>query len=96
MSGGHDDDHGHGGASGHGPAAGHEEGPAEFPPVPPDRWISPAKTDFEQPFPGSGLLWPPFWLAVALALWAATSAWPGRMGEHHPEGGPEHEAPAER
>lgn len=84
MSGGHGhDQHAHG----HAPESAHDEGPAEFPPLPETRWISPARADFEKPFPGSSLLWPVFWLCVVAAGWAATSAYPGKMGGGHEDHG---------
>ena len=62
----------HGGHDAHGaPAAAESHGPAEFPPVPDPRSITPAREDFEQPWPGKLLVWPFVWTAVALVFFAA-------------------------
>ena len=92
MSGGHGHDggsahgaaHGHGGGHGaghdaHGASGSHEShGPAEIPAAPDERVISPARGDFEQPWPGKGLLWPLVWTGVAgvlALLWWRTRSW---------------------
>jgi hypothetical protein len=64
--GGHADPHAHGAAG-----DAHGGGPAEIPPVPAVRSITPAAADFLLPTPGAGLLWPLLWLGVGLLLYAA-------------------------
>lgn len=88
---GHDAGHGHD-AAGAGTHASH--GPAEIPAAPAERWISPARADFEQPWPGKGLLWPLVWTGVAgvLALLAMTSRGPILQGEHGGAATPAHGA----
>jgi len=90
---GHDAGHGssgHGAAGhGHGGGGAHEaHGPAEIPAAPAERCISPARADFEQPWPGKGLLWPLVWTGVAgvLALLALGSRGPILKGEHGEHG----------
>ncbi len=99
MAGGHGHDggsahgaaHGHGGGhaatDSHGAAShgtGGADGPAEIPAAPAERCISPARADFEQPWPGKGLLWPLVWTAVAGVLALLAVAWRGEIlqGEH--------------
>ena len=91
MSGGHGHDggsahgaaHGHGGGHGaghdaHGASGAHEShGPAEIPAAPDERVISPARGDFEQPWPGKGLLWPLVWTGVAGVLALLAITWRG-------------------
>ncbi len=104
MGHGHDD-HGHSSAHGHGAADAHghgaadahadaSHGPAEFPPVPDPRVISPAREDFEQPWPGRLLLWPALWAVVGLLIFVAARSWGRPIGafdrEEHEAG---HEAP---
>ena len=43
-------------------------GPAEFPPVPAVRSITPAPEEYALPPPGTGLLWPVVWLLVAVVF----------------------------
>ena len=75
MSHGHDD-HGHA-------AAGVPlHGPAEFPPVPNPRSISPAREDFDAPWPGKLLVWPFLWTVVALLFFVAARSWGHPIGEH--------------
>lgn len=111
MGHGHDD-HGHSSAHGHA-AHGHDahghgagdahaaasHGPAEFPPMPNPRVISPAREDFEQPWPGRLLLWPAVWTVVGLCLFVAARSWGRPIGEydreaHAAEHGEGHGAPA--
>ena len=62
----------HGGHDAHGAAPATEShGPAEFPPIPDPRSITPAREDFEQPWPGQLLVWPFVWTAVALLFFVA-------------------------
>ncbi|HVG93104.1 MAG TPA: hypothetical protein VND21_01560 [Planctomycetota bacterium] len=81
MSGGHghDDAHGHGGHD-----AGH--GHAEIPPAPATRWISPARSAYEQPWPGNLLVWPVVWLGVAVLLFAAARTWSHGWSHEEPAG----------
>jgi hypothetical protein len=81
---GHDDPHGHG----HGGADAHPGGPAEIPPVPAERSITPAAADYALPHPAGGLLWPVLWLAVAALLFAAAGrgAHPIHAGHAEPAG----------
>ena len=74
----HDDGHGHGAVP-----AGDEgaHGPVEFPPVPDPRMITPARSDYAQPFVGRGLLWPVLWLGVALAFHSMARRWPAEAHE---------------
>jgi hypothetical protein len=80
--------HGHGDAQGHG---GHGGGPggghAEIPPAPISRWISPARADYEQSWPGRLLVWPVVWLGVALLLLAAARTWRHDWAHEAPAGG---------
>jgi hypothetical protein len=86
---GHDDGHGHGG---HDAAHGH----AEIPPAPATRFISPAREEYEQPWPGSLLLWPVVWLGVALLFVVAARTWSHSWSHEAHEGPPAHEgAPGE-
>lgn len=89
MSGGHGHDDPHG-AHGHGaPSAGHDtgsHGPAEIPPAPVPRMITPARADYQQPWPGPLLLWPAVWLGVALLFFMAARTWSHPIDEGH-EGG---------
>ncbi|MCC7139032.1 MAG: hypothetical protein IT460_11475 [Planctomycetes bacterium] len=106
MSGGHGhgghDDHGHGGHGhdahgGHGhDAHGGDHGPAEIPPVPETRSISPARSDYAQPWPGRLLLWPVLWLVVAAAFFLLARGQTGTVVQGHGHGheGDEH-APAD-
>ncbi len=95
---GHAAGHG-GGHDAHGAAEAHgDHGPAEIPAAPAERWISPARSDFEQPWPGKGLLWPLVWTGVAgvLALLSVTWRGPilqGEHGEHGDHGGAAPHAP---
>ena len=86
-------DHGHD-AHGHGAGtATADHGPAEIPPVPAVRSITPAASDYELPWPGAGLLWPFVWLGVALVLYAAAGRTVRPIEHHGHEGGAEHAAP---
>ncbi len=78
------DPHGHGSHDAGGPA-----GPADFPPVPATRWLTPAPEDYRSPFPGAGVAWPFFWLLVCLALFAAADAGKGSV-ERTPHGPSSH------
>ena len=78
MSHGHDD-HGHAAASVE------SHGPAEFPPIPDPRSISPAREDFEAPWPGTLLIWPFLWTAVALLFFVAARSFGHPVGEHEAE-----------
>jgi hypothetical protein len=82
MSHGHDD-HGHGNE----PAASH--GPATIPPEPVERSISPAREEYEKPYPGPGIAWPFVWLGVAVLFLWSTSRWHAEVA---PASG--HEEPA--
>jgi hypothetical protein len=98
--------HGHGAADAHGHGHGlgvtgaeadASHGPAEFPPVPDPRVISPAREDFEQPWPGRLLLWPAVWAVVGLLIFVAARSWGRPIGdfdreEHEAEHGAEHDA----
>jgi hypothetical protein len=68
------------------PAASAHAGPAEFPPVPAVRSITPAPEDYALPTPGAGLLWPVVWLLVAIVFVAVyrheTSRGPVVTSEH--------------
>jgi hypothetical protein len=93
MGGGHSQDDALG-AGGHDVAHGH----AEIPPAPEVRSISPAREDYEQPWPGNLLLWPFVWLGVALLFVVAARTWSHPwIHEAHAEhpAGPAHAAPAE-
>jgi hypothetical protein len=100
MSHGHDD-HGHDAHGGHDHPAGSLgvldsiDGPAEIPPEPAVRSITPASGDYAQPFPGAGIAWPVVWLLVAMAFLWSTTRWHGEVetahGEHEPHA--PHEAP---
>jgi hypothetical protein len=96
MSHGHD----HGGGAGHGDAHGHgaapapaHYGPAEIPPAPAQRSITPAPEDFEH-LPGpTALAWPLLWMGLAgfLAASFLCGGWPAFHDEHAaPEHGAEH------
>jgi len=95
--------HGHAAAGAHGHAAADAQasashGPAEFPPVPDPRVISPAREDFEQPWPGRLLLWPAVWAVVGLLLFVAARSWGRPIGafdaeEHEAEHGADHRVP---
>jgi hypothetical protein len=76
-------EHGHEHASTHAHAdADAHHGPAELPPEPSERWITPAPEDFAAPPPAGALLWPLLWFAVAALLVVVLSGtWP----EFHPE-----------
>ena len=101
MSHGHDHDHGHD-AHGHG---GHDhpagslgildslDGPAEIPPEPAVRSITPAPADYAQPFPGPGVAWPIVWLLVAIGFFVSTQRMHGEIERPHAEHGA-HGAPA--
>ena len=89
------DAHGHGDA--HAASAAEPHGPAELPPEPASRSITPAVADYEERFPGAGLLWPLVWLVFAVVLWQGASRWNGGVLTHHEgavghEGGESHEA----
>ncbi len=75
MSHGHDD-------HGQGASKSQSHGPAEFPPIPDPRSISPAREDFESPWPGKLLVWPFLWTAVALLFFVAARSWGHPIGEH--------------
>ena len=84
---GHDDGHGHGGHdAGHGAGQDASHGSAEIPPAPATRWISPARSDYEQPWPGSLLLWPAVWLGVAALLFTAARTWSHGWAHDDPAG----------
>ena len=87
---GHGDDHGHGA----GPATATHDGPHEIPPMPEHPMISPARADYEAPWPGRLMLWPVLWLVVGVLFFVAARRWdhPPIQGEGHGE--PGHEAPA--
>jgi hypothetical protein len=92
------DAHGHG-AQGHdahgaGAPADAHAGPAEIPPVPALRSITPAAADYALPHPGAGLLWPVLWLAVAALLYAAAGRTARPIEAHGGDGPGSHEAPA--
>ena len=88
---GHSSAHGHGAADAHGHAAGGvpggvaSHGPADFPPVPDPRSISPAREDFAQPWPGRLLLWPAVWAVVGLLLLVAARSWGRPIGAYDAE-----------
>jgi len=92
---GHDAAHGHGAGHGHdaaGSGAHGAHGPAEIPAAPAERFISPARADFEQPWPGKGLLWPLFWTGFAGVLAVLAMSFRGPIlhdahGEHGAHGG---------
>ena len=97
MSGGHGHA-GHGDAHGHGAAvADTHHGPAEIPPAPAVRSITPAPEDFQNLPDPSAMLWPLLWIGLAILLvsgllCAGWHLWAG----HHDEGagrGETHEAP---
>jgi hypothetical protein len=80
------DAHGHGGHGhdAHGAHADpHASGPAEIPPVPAVRSITPAAADFLLPLPGAGLLWPILWLGVGLLLYSAAGRGAQPIDAHH-------------
>lgn len=87
-------DQAHAGGTGHegAPGSAHAHGPAEIPPEPAARSISPAPEEFALPFPGRGLLWPLVWLGVGLAFLAAATRWYGQVERPGAHGG--REAPA--
>lgn len=93
MGHGHDD-HGHATAP-HGAQADH--GPVDFPPIPDPRAISPAREDFDLPWPGKLLLWPFLWTGVALLLLVVARSWGQPVGahEHGHDAAPTHGAPRE-
>lgn len=78
MSHGHDD-------HGHASATETSHGPAEFPPMPDPRSISPAREDFQAPWPGKLLVWPFLWTVVALLFFVAARSWGHKIGEHDVE-----------
>jgi len=92
MSGGHGHGHdaehaGHADHGGHGHGAGTataSSGPHEIPPMPAHPFISPARAEYEQPWPGRLLLWPFFWAAFAVLCFVSTRTWshPVIQGEH--------------
>ena len=59
-------------------------GPAEFPPAPATRMITPARDDYENAYAGAGLAWPLAWLLVALLLFGAADRGRGEVlhGDH--------------
>ena len=73
MSGAHGHDgHGHDGHGHGGPDAGDGvHGPAQIPPAPAVRSISPAREEYEMPWPGRLLFWPLFWVGVAFLFYGA-------------------------
>lgn len=86
MSHGHD----HGGGAGHGDAHAHgtavaaPHGPAEIPPAPVKRSITPAPEDFEN-LPGpTALAWPVLWMGLAVFLAASflCAGWPAFRHAH--------------
>lgn len=88
VQGAHASQHGH---DAHGTASETvSHGPAEFPPIPDLRSITPAREDFERPWPGKLLVWPFIWTAVALLLFVAARSWGRPFGPHAEE----HEAGA--
>jgi hypothetical protein len=95
---GHGDAHGgaHGDVHGHGAeqAVAVAHGPAEIPPPPAVRWISPAPEDFAGTPLFRHLVWPVVWAVVFLYLHAAVrgSGWTAHDG-HGAPGGPGHAAP---
>jgi hypothetical protein len=88
---GGNDAHGHGhdahGHDAHGDPAAHA-GPAEIPPVPAVRSITPAAADYHLPTPGAGLLWPILWLGVGALLYAVAGRSPHPIESH--DAGAEH------
>jgi hypothetical protein len=93
MAHGHDD-HGHDAHGGHGHADhDHPAGslgildqlgePAEIPPEPSVRSISPAPSEYAQPFPGPGVAWPVVWLLIALVFLWSTKRWHGEVETPH-------------
>lgn len=81
-------------------AASESHGPAELPPVPAVRSITPARADFERPWPGRLLVWPFVWTAVAGLVFVAARSWGRPFGpatEAHEAGehgsGPHEAAP---
>jgi hypothetical protein len=86
-SGGHDDAHGHGAAPAHDPS---QHGPAEIPPEPAQRSITPAPEDFRNLPGATSLAWPVLWMALAALLIGTLlcGGWPAYHDEHA-EGGPE-------
>ena len=90
MSGGHDHGTGHGDGHAAGSAAPHD-GPHEIPPMPEHPFISPARAEYELPWPGRILLWPPVWAAFAILCYVAARTWDHAplQGEHGHAAGPE-------
>ncbi len=98
MSGGHGHDShaAHSGADAHGGHDAHAaHGSTELPPAPAVREISPARSDYAQPWPGALLLWPVVWAGVGVLLFVAARAWTGpvKTHEHGEHEATPHEAP---
>jgi hypothetical protein len=64
---------------GHAAPADASHGPAELPPVPHERTITPAPEDYLRPSPGSGLLWPVVW-ALLCAVFLGFYRFEGARG----------------
>lgn len=94
SSGGHSSG-GHG-SGGHGAGT---HGPVEIPAAPATRSITPARGDFEQPWPGSLLWWPVVWTVVGAVFALAAQRWSGPVDLQSAHGGahpasPPHGAPS--
>ena len=84
MSHGHDAHDAHDGHA-HASAPVGSHGPLEFPPVPDPRSITPAREDFEAPWPGRLLVSPIVWTVVALLFFVAARSLGHKIGEHDAE-----------
>ena len=81
MGHGHDAQHGHGaGATPSAPLK-----PAELPPIPASRSITPAREDFERPWPGALIVWPFVWTGVAVLLLIVARSFGRPFGPHTEE-----------